>query len=60
MQIPGLLGMYFDAVVVCIGQDFFTFIQIGSGHTVQSQITCFQSFSQFFLLVLGVVFKSDL
>ena len=28
MQILGLLGMYFDAVVV------FTFFQIGSGHTV--------------------------
>ena len=31
MQILGPLGMYFDAVVV---EDFFIFIQIGSGHTV--------------------------
>ena len=35
IQILGLLGMYFDAVVVEAGsQDFFTFIQIGFGHTV--------------------------
>ena len=34
MQILGLLGMYFDAVVVCRSQEEFTFIQIGSGHTV--------------------------
>ena len=33
MQILGLLGMYFDAVVVKV-KTFFTFIQIGSGHTV--------------------------
>ena len=33
MQILGLLGMYFDAVVVEV-KTFFTFIQIGSGHTV--------------------------
>ena len=31
MQILVLLGMYFDAVVV-----FVTFIQIGSGHTVNA------------------------
>ena len=31
MLILGLLGMYFDAVVV-----FVTFIQIGSGHTVRN------------------------
>ena len=30
MQILGLLGMYFDAVVVEV-KTFFTFIQIGSG-----------------------------
>ena len=33
MQILGLLGMYFDAVVVEVNI-FFTFIQIGSGRTV--------------------------
>ena len=33
MQILGLFGMYFDAVVVEV-ETFFTFIQIGSGHTV--------------------------
>ena len=33
MQILGLLGMYFDAVVVEV-KTFFIFIQIGSGHTV--------------------------
>ena len=31
MQTLGLLGMYFDAVVV----EVFTFIQIVSGHTVR-------------------------
>ena len=34
MQILGLLGMYFDAVVVSRSQEEFTFIQICSGHTV--------------------------
>ena len=33
MQILGLLGIYSDAVVVEV-KAFFTFIQIGSGHTV--------------------------
>ena len=33
IQILGLFGMYFDAVVVEV-KTFFTFIQIGSGHTV--------------------------
>ena len=33
IQILSLLGMYFDAVVVEF-KIFFTFIQIGSGHTV--------------------------
>ena len=32
MQFLGLLGMYFDAVVVEV--EMFTFFQIGSGHTV--------------------------
>ena len=32
IQILGLLGMYFDTVVAEV---FFTFIQIGSGHTVE-------------------------
>ena len=36
MQILGLLGMYFDAVVVEV-KTFFTFIQIGSDHTVHAQ-----------------------
>ena len=34
MQILGLLGMYFDAVVVEVSQEELTFIQIGLGHTV--------------------------
>ena len=33
IQIPGLLGIYFDAVVVEV-KTFFTFIQIDSGHTL--------------------------
>ena len=33
-----LLGMYFDAAVVFI-KTFFTFIQIGSGHTVAKVAT---------------------
>ena len=33
MQLLGHLGIYFDAVVVEV-KTFFTFIQIGSGHTV--------------------------
>jgi len=35
MQILGLLGMYFDAVVVEVEKSLL-FFQIGSGHTVQS------------------------
>ena len=31
MQILGILGMYFDAVVVEVEKYVFTFIQIGSG-----------------------------
>ena len=34
MQSLGLLGMCFDADCGGIFQDFFTFIQIGSGHAV--------------------------
>ena len=37
MYILGLFGMYFDAVVFSRSQDFFTFIQIGYGHTVNYQ-----------------------
>ena len=33
MQILGLLGMYFDAVVVKV-DNVLTFFQIGYGHTV--------------------------
>ena len=33
MQILGLLGMYFDAVVVEV-EKYSLFFQIGSGHTV--------------------------
>ena len=33
MQILGLLGMYFDAVVVEV-EKYLLFFQIGSGHTV--------------------------
>ena len=38
MQILGLLGIYFDAVVVEV-KTFFTFIQIDSGHTVREKLT---------------------
>ena len=34
MQILGLLGMFFDAVVVEVEKSLL-FFQIGSGHTVQ-------------------------
>ena len=34
MQILGLLGMCFDAVIVEVELYVFTFFQIGSGHTV--------------------------
>ena len=34
MQILGLLGMYFDAVVFSRSWEVFTFFQIGSGHTL--------------------------
>ena len=34
MQILGLLGIYFDAVVVEVEKQIFTFFQIGPGHTV--------------------------
>ena len=37
MQILGLLGMYFDAVVVEV-KTFFNFIQIDSGHTVTTNM----------------------
>ena len=37
MQILGLLGIYFDAVVVEF-KTFYTFMQIGSGYTVCSNI----------------------
>ena len=37
MQILGLLGMYFDAVVLSRSREEFTFIQIGSGHTVMQK-----------------------
>ena len=36
IQILGLLDMYFDTVVVRV-DTFFTFIQIGSGHTVPTE-----------------------
>ena len=39
-QILGLLGMYIDAVVVEVMIFFFTFIQIGSGHTVSARHAC--------------------
>ena len=38
VQIPGLLGIYFDAVVVEV-KTFFTFLQIDSGHTVREKLT---------------------
>ena len=34
MLILGLLGMYFDAAVVCICHQVLTFFQIACGHTV--------------------------
>ena len=34
MLILGLLGMYFDAAVVCICHQPGAFIKIGCGHTV--------------------------
>jgi hypothetical protein len=34
MHILGLLDMYFDAAAVVVEVKTFTFIQIGSGHTV--------------------------
>ena len=40
MQILGLLGIYFDAVVVEVKKNLCTFIQIGYGqygHTVQGR-----------------------
>ena len=37
MQILGLLGMYFDAVVVEVEKYLLSF-QIGSGHTVPLQL----------------------
>ena len=37
MQILGLLGMYFDALVVEV-KTFFTFVLIGSDHTVNCYI----------------------
>jgi hypothetical protein len=37
MQILGLFGMYFDAVVVEV-KTFFTFIQVSSGHSVSEQL----------------------
>ena len=40
MQILGLLGMYFGAVVVEIKNNLLTFIQIASGHTVNIVVNC--------------------
>ena len=34
MQILSLLDVYYDAAVVFVTKQLFTFIQIGSGHTV--------------------------
>ena len=49
MQILGLLGMYFDAVVVEFKKNLL-FIQIGSGHAVQtieeSGVRCFDCMIQ--------------
>ena len=45
----GLLGMYFDAQFGSICHEGFTFIQIGSGHTVKG---CFLSFLSCFCSVL--------
>ena len=39
----GLLGMYFDAVVVEVKIDFFYFYSNGSGHTVSRLLTCIYS-----------------
>ena len=40
MQILGLLGMYFDAVVVEV-EKYLLFFQIGSGHTVSQTFLYF-------------------
>ena len=41
MKILGLLGKYFDAVVAEF-KTFFTFIQIGSGHTLEESLIPFK------------------
>ena len=41
IQILGLLDMYFDTVVVRVNT-FFTFIQIGSGHTLEESLIPFK------------------
>ena len=38
MQILGLLGVNFDAEVVTICTKVFSFLQIGPGHTVVTQL----------------------
>ena len=49
MQILGLLGMNFDAVVVEV-KTFFSFIRIGSGHTVARYLDFlfFQTLSSYY------------
>ena len=44
MQILGLLGMYFDAMVVEV-EKYLLFFQIGSGHTVLKGKTTTGTFS---------------
>ena len=58
MQILGLLGMYFD-VVVCRSQEEFTFIQIGSSHTVMQTLIFFHVNSFQKLWGLEVVYQSS-
>ena len=68
MQILGFLGMYFEAVV-SRSRDFFTFIQIGSGHTVGDAQTTECRFLPtknmdlqiiiFYLTTLGMCSKSE-
>ena len=58
MQILGFLGMYFDAVVVEV-KTFFTFIQIGSGHTVWLSDIYFPIFNAFLWIFKSFNYKKN-
>ena len=65
MQILGLLGIYFDAVVVKAGlsrgQEEFTFIHIGSGHTVLGRLykMLFMQLVKLFIWITQLPVKSE-